>query len=398
MNGNTLRSEVEACMDEIVAIRRDIHRHPEIGRSEERTSALIREKLAEYGVDAIERPVPTAVTALIHGSAGAGRCVALRADIDALPVNEETGLSFASETPGMMHACGHDMHAAMLLGAAKALCGMRDRFPGTVKLIFQHSEDTLPGGAMELVEKGVLENPHVDAIYAIHMLPDAERVGKIGLRAGSVTTAVDLYDVTVTGRGGHGSEPQKTDDPILAACQMIVDMQQIVSRRIDPLETGIVSIGSIHSGGAPNVIPGEAKFGGVARAFSEEVRESIRSQMFAIGRGMESISGCKVDIYHYQGYPAAYNDADLVDCAREAVRSELGDDAVVELERPMGFSEDFAYYRQMTGTPSAYLLLYGGQGGEELYPLHSPRVVLREEAMPFGIRAMARIAVEYLNR
>ncbi len=394
---STIQTRSEACIDEIVSIRRDIHRHPEIGRSEVRTSALIREKLAEYGVDKIEQPVPTAVVALIHGTMGDGKCVALRADIDALPVTEDTGLPFSSETPGMMHACGHDMHASMLLGVAKVLCGMREQFRGTVKLIFQHSEDTLPGGAKELVEKGVLENPHVDAIYAIHMLPDETLLGKVGMRAGAMTTSVDLYDVTVTGRGGHGSEPQKTDDPILAACQMIVDMQQIVARRIDPLETGILSIGSIHSGDAPNVIPGEVKFGGVSRAFSEEVRETIRQQMFAIGKGMESISGCKMDIYHYYGYPAAYNDEELVDCAKKAVADELGSDAIVELERPMGFSEDFAYFRQMTGTPSAYFMLFGGQGGDALYPLHSPKMTLREEAMPYGIRAMASIAVEFLN-
>lgn len=394
---SAIQSAAEACIDEIVAIRRQIHQNPEIGRKEVKTSALIREKLAEYGVDKIESPVPTAVVALIHGKAGEGKCVALRADIDALPVQEDTGLPFASQTPGMMHACGHDMHASMLLGVAKVLCGMRDQFRGTVKLIFQHSEDTLPGGAMELVEKGVLENPHVDAIFAIHMLPDENLVGKVAMRNGPMTTSVDLYDVTITGRGGHGSEPQKTDDPILAACQMIVDMQQIVARRIDPLETGILSIGSIHSGDAPNVIPGEVKFGGVSRAFSEEVRETIRQQMFAIGKGMESVSGCNVDIYHYYGYPAAYNDAELVDVARKAVSDELGADAVVELDRPMGFSEDFAYYRQMSGTPSAYFMLYGGHGGDEVYPLHSAKCVLKEEAMPYGIRAMSSIAMEYLN-
>lgn len=393
-----IQAAAEACIDEIIAIRRDIHQHPEIGRSEVRTSALIREKLAEYGVDKIESPVPTAVVALIHGKAGEGKCVALRADIDALPVTEDTGLPFASQTPGMMHACGHDMHASMLLGVAKVLCGMRDEFRGTVKLIFQHSEDTLPGGAMELVEKGVLENPHVDAIYAIHMMPDEKLVGKIGVRSGPMTTSVDLYDVTITGQGGHGSEPHKTTDPILTACQMIVNMQQIIARRIDPLETGILSIGSIHSGDAPNVIPGEIKFGGVSRAFSEEVRETIRQQMFAIGKGMESVSGNHVDIYHYYGYPAAYNDAAEVECAREAITAELGEDAIVELERPMGFSEDFAYYRKMAGTPSAYFMLYGGHGGDAVYPLHSAKCCMKEEAMPYGIRTMASIAIHYLNR
>lgn len=392
-----IQQAAEQCTEEIVSIRRQIHRHPEIGRKEVQTSALIREKLQEYGVDAIESPVPTAVVALIHGHKP-GKCVALRADIDALPVTEETGLPFASEVPGMMHACGHDMHASMLLGAAKVLCGMRDAFSGTVKLIFQHSEDTLPGGAKELVEKGVLENPHVDAIYAIHMMPDEELVGKIAMRSGPMTTSVDLYDITVTGRGGHGSEPQKTDDPILAACQMVVAMQQIVARRVDPLETAIVSIGSIHSGDAPNVIPGEVKFGGVSRAYSEEVRETIRQQMFGIAKGMESISGCHFDVYHYYGYPTVVNDDALVDIARDAVKEELGADAVVELDKPMGFSEDFAYYQQMTGTPCAYFMLYGGHGGDQVYPLHSDHCILKEEAMPAGIRTLASIATAYLNR
>ena len=386
-----------ACAEEITEIRRAIHRHPEIGRNEVQTSALIREKLAEIGVDKIESPVPTAVVALIHGGLGEGKCVALRADIDALPVTEDTGLPFSSEVPGMMHACGHDMHAAMLLGVAKVLCGMRDQFKGTVKLIFQHSEDTLPGGAKELVEKGVLENPKVDAIYAIHLMPDEEAVGKVAMRSCPVTTSVDLYDVTVTGQGGHGSEPHKTNDPILAACQMIVNMQQIVARRVDPLETGVMSIGSIHSGGAPNVIPGEIKFGGVSRAYSEEVRETIRQQMFDIAKGMESISGCHFDIYHYYGYPTAYNDKELVDLAREAILEELGPDSIVELERPMGFSEDFAYYRQLGGVPSAFLMVYAGHNGDTVYPLHSAKCSMKEEAMPYGIRTLACIALNYLK-
>lgn len=398
MGMETLKDRAEACYDEIVDIRRRIHRHPEIGRNEHVTSALIREKLAEYGVDKIESPVPTAVVALINGNKGPGRCVALRADIDALPVQEETGLPFASEVPNMMHACGHDMHASMLLGAAKLLCGMRDEFCGTVKLIFQHSEDTLPGGAKELVEKGVMENPHVDAAYAIHVLPDDNMVGKIGIRKGPMTTSVDLYDITVNGKGGHGSEPQKTTDPILAACQMVVAMQQIVARRVDPMETAVMSIGNINAGIAPNVIPGQCKFGGVSRAYNEDVRETIRQQMFAIAKGMESISGCEFDVYHYYGYPAAFNDGELVDCAREALEQELGPDRVVELDKPMGFSEDFAYFRQLAGVPSAYFMLFAGHVGEETYSLHNPKCCVKEEAMPYGIRALVSMAVHYLNR
>ncbi len=392
-----LKVVAENCMEEMRSIRRLIHRFPEIGRNEFRTAALIHEKLLEYGVDSVEHPVPTAVVALIHGKKGPGKCAALRADIDALPVQEDTELEYASEIPGMMHACGHDMHATMLLAAAKFLCDMREQFSGTVKLIFQHSEDTLPGGAKELIEKGVLENPRVDAMYAIHVMPDEGRVGKVGIRTGAMTTSVDLYDVTVTGRGGHGSAPHTTTDPILCACQMIVNMQQIIARRVDPMETGVMSIGSIHAGNAPNVIPGEVKFGGVSRAFNEEVREVIRSQMFDIAKGMESISGCSVDIYHYYGYPAAYNDPGLVALARAALTKELGSEALVELEKPAAFSEDFAYYYKDGGVPSAFFLIYAGHEGDKVYPLHNAKCAMKEEVMPYGARALAAMALEYLN-
>lgn len=392
-----IKSKADRCLEEIIAIRRDIHRHPEVGRTEVRTSKLIREKLTEFGVDSVESPCPTAVVGLIHGTLGGGKCIALRADIDALPVTEETGLPFASETPGVMHACGHDMHTAMLLGVAKMLCSMRDQFRGTVKLIFQHSEDTLPGGAKELVEQGVMENPKVDAIIGLHMFPDATRIGQIGMRVGPLTTSVDLYDVTVRGKGGHGSAPQTTNDPILAASQMIVMLQQIVARRINPLETAIFSIGSIHSGDAPNIIPSEATFSGIARSYSDSVREEVNQQVYDIARGVESISGCKVDINHYEGYPTAENDEDLVQLARSAVSAELGPEAIVELKQPLSFSEDFSYYSKMTGVPSAYFMLFGGYEGE-LVSLHNPKCILHEEAMPSGMTALCSVAISYLNR
>lgn len=392
-----IKSAADGCYEEIVAIRRDIHRHPEVGRTEVRTSGLIRKKLEEYGVDRIDSPCPTAVVGIIMGTLGDGRCIAIRADIDALPVTEETGLPFASETPGVMHACGHDMHASMLLGVAKVLCGMRNQFRGCVKLIFQHSEDTLPGGAKELVEKGVMDNPKVDAIFGLHMMPDKTRIGQLGVREGPLTTSVDLYDVTISGKGGHGSAPQTTTDPILAACQMIVMLQQIVARRVDPLETAIFSIGSIHSGDAPNIIPGEAKFSGIARSYSDEVRAAVNQQVYDIARGIEHASGNKVDINHYEGYPTATNDKDLLDLARRAISAELGSDTIVELPTPLSFSEDFSYYTKMTGVPGVYMMLFGGCGNE-LVSLHNPKCVLHEEAMPVGVSALVSSAVAFLNR
>lgn len=392
----TIMEKARECFPEIQELRRDIHRHPELGRTELRTSALIRRKLEEYGVDSIESPVPTAVVGVIYGKRGAGRCVALRCDIDALPVQEQTGLPFASENDGVMHACGHDMHAAMMMGVAKILCGMRDEFPGCVKLIFQHSEDTLPGGALELTQKGVLENPHVDAIFGMHVQPEEETVGKFGLITGAMTTAVDLYEVTVSGKGGHGSEPQNTTDPVLAAAQMIVAMQQIVARRVDPMEMAVMSIGMINGGQAVNVIPSEVKFSGVSRTYSEEVRDVITEQMMQIARGIETLSGNTVDVKHTGFYPCAYNDAGLIALADEAISAELGAEAVSYMPRPMSFSEDFSYYTKLGGIPGAFIMLSAGHEGE-LAPLHNPKCAMKEEAMPYGMSALVSIALRYLN-
>lgn len=393
---DTIKVMAEDCIDEIVAIRRDIHRHPEVGKTEFRTSKIIREKLKEYGVESIESPCPTAVVGLIHGSKDNGKCIALRADIDALPIEEETGLSFASETPNIMHACGHDMHTSMLLGAAKILCNMREHFQGTVKLIFQHSEDTLPGGAKELVEKGVMENPKVDAIIGMHMLPDENHVGEIGIKGGPLTTSVDLYEFTIHGRGGHGSAPQTTDDPILAAAQMIVLLQQIISRKIDPLETAIFSIGNISGGSAVNIIPSEVKFAGVSRTYSETVREEIDRQIKGIAHGIELTSGNTVDINHGKYYPSLSNDWNLTDFVKKTLIDSMGEENIINLKRPMSFSEDFSYYPIETGVPCTFLLLFAGYEGE-FVSLHNPKCILREEAMLNGIVALANIAIKFLS-
>ncbi len=391
----SLYEEAQNILEEIVEIRREIHRHPEIGRKEFRTSELIRKKLAEIGVDEIISPVPTAVIGLIHGGKGEGKCVALRADIDALPVTEETGLPYSSQEPGMMHACGHDMHASMLLGTAKILCNHREDFAGTVKLIFQHSEDTLPGGAKELVEVGALENPHVDAIFGMHVNPD-EKIGKIGMLAGPLTTSVDLYDITVKGKGGHGSTPQLTKDPILAACQAVVLLQQIPGHYVDPLETVIFPICSIHSGDAPNVIPGEAKFSGIARSYLDSIRKDVTKQVFDIAAGMEKVSGCEFDINHYEGYPACYNDEALTELAEAAIGEALGEDSIIHFEKPLSFSEDFSYFTKMTGTPGCYMMLFAGHEGP-LVALHNPKCAVKEEAMPYGMAAMSSVALKYLG-
>lgn len=380
---------------EIVEIRRDFHRHPEFGGSEYRTSKIIRDKLVEYGVDSVESPVPTAVVGLIHGLKDNGKCVALRADIDALPVKEQTGLPYASENEGFMHACGHDMHSSMLLGVAKILASRRDEFDGVVKLIFQHSEDTLPGGAKELVEKGVMENPKVDAVYGLHVYP-SEEIGKINVLDGPATTSFDVYDFTVNGKGGHGSAPHTANDPIFAACQAVTLLQQIPSRRIDASETVIFPICTFNAGDAVNIIPATANFSGVARTYNNKVRPQIKDEIEKVIKGVESISGCHIDIKHIVGYPSCFNDKATTDIARKALIKNIGKENVIEAEGPYSFSEDFSYYSEMTGIPSSFMFLSAGHE-LELAPLHNPRCAVKEEAMKTGMTAMASVAIEFLN-
>ena len=397
MKNVELLQAIQEMMPEIIEIRRDIHRHPEIGRKEFRTTALIKEKLQEYGVDEIKSLMPTGAVALIRGEREADVCIALRTDIDALPVQEETGLPYSSQVPGMMHACGHDMHASMMLGVAKYLCSNRDKFAGTVKLIFQPSEDTLPGGAKELVEKGVMENPHVNAIFGMHLIPDEKEIGTVEFHEGPLTTSVDLFDITVIGKGGHGSTPHLTKDPILAACQMVTLLQQIPARYIDPLETVIFPVCSFHSGEAPNVIPGEAKFGGIARSYLPSVRKQVAEQVFQIAKGVEALSGTKVDINHYEGYPACYNDPALTREAMEAVSEALGEEHAEEISLPYSFSEDFSYYTEMTGTPGLFIMVKAGHIGE-MVALHNAKCAMSEEAMPLGMAAMITVALNYLDK
>ena len=228
-------------------------------------------------------------------------------------------------------------------------------------------------------------------------MPDEAKVGQIAFHEGPLTTSVDLFDITVKGKGGHGSTPHLTKDPILAACQMVTLLQQIPARYIDPLETVIFPVCSFHIGDAPNVIPNEAEFSGIARSYLPEIRKQVTEQVFEIAKGVEAISGATVDINHYDGYPACFNDPELTRAVRTSVSQVLGEDMIVDLEKPLSFSEDFSYFTEMTGTPGAYMFLYGGHEGE-LVALHNAKCAMKEEAMPYGIAAMTSAVIGYLNK
>ena len=393
-----IRTFVDSIFDELVAIRRDIHAHPETGMRETRTAALIRSELEKMGVDEIQQPLPTAVVALIHGKKGAGKCVALRADIDALPVHEETGLPFASVNEGVMHACGHDLHTTMLLGAARTLCHFRDRFAGTVKLIFEPSEDLMPGGARALVAAGVMESPHVDAIFGQHVCPsENDSVGRMQLYKGYFTSAVDLFHIAVHGKSGHGAAPHTAHDAIACAGYLITALQTVVSRRIDPMDSAVLTVGTMSGGDAVNITAGEARMVAVLRSFSDTARDTAIEEVNRICKGIGIAFSCDIEVRLEEGYALQYNDGAMIDLVEQAVTEELGADKVIHLDRPFSGSEDFSFFGKLTNTPSAFMMIDAGRG-EELVSLHNGKIVFNEDVMKHGVTGLTAIALEYLSR
>jgi len=387
---------------EMKAIREDLHRHPELSYKEVRTSAIVIEKLKEYGVDEVEQVWNTGVVALIKGNRGEGKCIAIRADLDALPVTEDTGLEYSSETPGVMHACGHDLHVTTLLAAAKLLCDNRD-FAGCVKLIFQPAEEAAnpkdpTGGALHMVEHGCLENPKVDAIIGLHVNPSYDKPGAFGLRKGIITSGFDIYRFDIHGKTAHGSMPHTGNDAVLAASQLIVMLQQVVSRNVDPLKTAILTVGTINGGTAINVIPDYVYAGGVFRYYDNDTAQVIKEHTFDVAKGVESISGCKIEVTALPGYRCVDNDSDMVDLCEAALKEELGEDACFFMDEPASGSEDFSYYSLCSGIPCSFMWLNTPPiVGTELSPLHSSKCAMSSESIRPGAAGLASIAVKYLN-
>ena len=393
---NIVLNEAESIFNDIVEIRRDIHRHPEQGNQEFRTSALVKEKLKEYGVDEILEPTETGVIGVVKGRKGDGKVVGLRCDMDALPVTEKTNLPFSSEVQGAMHACGHDMHTAMMLGNARILCKLRDEFSGTVKLIFEPSEEVQPGGARMIIDSGMVDD--VDAFFGLHVNPSEAEVGKICLRKGSTATSADEVHISVIGKSGHGSTPHKANDAILAACQLNVLMCQIQSRNIDPLDTCILTVNVIEGGIKSNVIADKCKLIATIRAYTQETREITIEKIHDICRGVEKISGCKVDEDIRLGYDAMVNDENLIDIISDYYDIEMGPDSYKEMKEPFGGSEDFSFFSTKTGKPAVLMFLSAGHAeGMPVSTLHSHDCTFDEESMKYGMTAMTNAALAVLK-
>jgi amidohydrolase len=371
-----------------IAWRRHLHAHPELSFQEAETSRYVEETLQSFDGLELSRPAPTSVVASLQG-ARPGKVLALRADMDALPIQEETGLEFASTRPGVMHACGHDGHTAMLLATARLLSMRRDELAGEVRFVFQHAEEKPPGGARQLVDAGVMDD--VDLILGAH-LASMKDVGRVGCRPGPIAAAADTFSAEIRGRGGHAAAPHRALDPVVVAAQVVTNLQQLVSRSVDPLASAVVSVTRFHAGTADNIIPEAVELGGTVRTFDPAVRESLRAGLERVFRGVTDAHGATYTLDYVEGYAAVINDEGAAALVEAAARAELGEDALMEAEPIMG-GEDFSAYLEKA--PGAFFWV--GAGSEDAVPHHHPRFTVDESALRPGIAVFARAALDYLS-
>jgi amidohydrolase len=371
-----------------IAWRRHLHANPELSFQEVETSGYVEETLRGIGGLELTRPTPTSVVATLSG-ARPGKVLALRADMDALPIQEETGLEFASTRPGVMHACGHDGHTAMLLASAKALTERRNDLAGEVRFLFQHAEELLPGGASQLVAAGVMDG--VDLVVGAH-LASIKDVGRIGCPAGPLAAAADTFSAEIRGRGGHAAAPHRALDPVVVAAQVVTNIQHLVSRTVNPIASAVVSVTRIHAGTADNVIPESVELGGTVRTFDPTVRASVRDGLERVLRGVTEAHGAEFTLDYVDGYAAVVNDPEAAALVEAAARVELGEEAVMKVDPIMG-GEDFSAY--LAEAPGAFFWV--GAGSDDAYPHHHPRFVLDEAAFRSGIAVFVRTALDYLS-
>jgi amidohydrolase len=396
---NNLKDQIKSLsseyLEEIRAIRRHLHQHPELSCEEFKTSEFICKKLDEYGITYVKGVAETGIVGIINGISPESKNVALRADMDALPIREENEVEYKSLVPSKMHACGHDVHMASLLGTARILHKIRERFEGSVKLIFQPSEETYPGGAIRMIREGVLKNPEPVSVIGQHVINTVD-AGKIGLKAGPYMASTDEIYLTVKGKGGHAATPEQLVDPILIASHIVVALQQIVSRNANPIVPTVVSFGKIMGEGRTNVIPDKVTLEGTVRTYDESWRISIHEKITHMASMVATAMGgsCEVKIAH--GYPFLDNDVPLTDKVREWSADYLGEKNVVDIDARMT-SEDFAYFAKEV--PSCFYRL--GIRNEEkgiVSNLHTSTFDVDEQCLETGMGLMAWIAINRLNQ
>lgn len=387
-----VHSLIENIQGEVVSWRRHLHKYPELSFQEENTAQFVFEKLKSFGNLEISRPTKTSVMARLIGKQP-GKVIALRADMDALPILEENDFDFVSQKKGVMHACGHDGHTAMLLGTAWVLTQLKNQIKGEVRFIFQHAEEVPPGGAQELVQAGVLNG--VDMIVGSH-LSSALPVGKIGLSYGPMMAGADTFNIKVLGEGGHASQPELTIDPIVIGTQIVTNLQHIVSRYRDAQETLVVSVTQFNAGGAINVIPDKISIGGSVRSFNPELREKVPTFIERIVKGIAEAHGATYKFNYQFGYAPTINDEEVTRLMDETVCEIFSEDNR-EILKPIMGSEDFSAYQHMT--PSSYIFI-GARNEEKgiTYPHHHPRFTIDEQALRYGVQLLVHGTYKMLNQ
>jgi amidohydrolase len=380
--------------EEVISHRRHLHQHPELSFQEFETSKYIQNVLDKHHIEYKIGYVKTGIVAIIEGKNPTSKVIALRGDMDALPIQEDTGLDFASVNEGIMHACGHDMHTSSLLGCAIILNQLKGQFEGTVKCIFQPGEELLPGGAKLMIEEGVLDNPKVEKIFGQHVYPELQ-VGQVGFRSGMYMASADEIYITVTGKGGHGALPHKIIDPILISSHLLIALQQVVSRMANPGTPSVLSFGFIEGKGATNVIPNEVKLKGTFRTFDEVWRKEAHIKITEITENLVKSMGGTVDLDIRVGYPFLTNHQETTERAKKVAQDYLGAENVLDLDLRMT-AEDFAYFSQAAhgcfyrlGTSNDAENINGG--------LHHPQLLLDDAALRFSTGLMAAMAIAELK-
>ncbi|EMP7251703.1 TPA: amidohydrolase [Enterobacter cloacae] len=367
--------------DEVIRWRRHIHANPDLSFQEKPTADFIARELANLPELTISRPLENSVVAVLQGEKP-GPMWALRADIDALPLQEESGEAFSSTKPGIMHACGHDAHTAMLMGAAKVLCHLRSQLCGSIKFIFQPAEEVPPGGARELVEKGVVDD--VEKIFGLHVFPTSP-TGNITLKEGVYVASSDNFDITIFGRGGHGSMPQFCIDPVVIGAEVVTTLQNVVARNLDPINAPVLTIATFQAGDSYNVIPDSARLAGTVRTHNQQVREQVPQLVQRIVEGVVSAHGARCEIRWQQGYAVGNNHADTNAIAKAAIAAHFEEGTLQLADRALFGSEDFSSYQEKV--PGTFLFI--GCGNEEkgaVWNVHNPHFRIDEAALAVGVK------------
>lgn len=375
----------------LVNIRRDFHKEPELGFEEYKTSQKIKKYLDDMGIE-YENVAKTGIKAVIKGNGT--KTIALRADMDALPIEEKAQHQYKSQIPGKMHACGHDAHMTILLGAAMILKSMENELEGNVVLLFEPAEETV-GGARFMVEEGVLENPYVDAVIGLHV-DESLQCGTIGFKSGAAFAASNPFSVKIRGKGAHGAHPDMGIDPVTITCNVINALQTMISRETPPTEPAVVTVGAIHGGTAENIIPDEVEFKGTMRTMSSQHRQYLKSRFKEVVEGVSASMRGSAEINMIDGYPSVYNDDSMLEFARETVAEIIDKDNIIDLKNPSMGVESFAYFSMER--PSVYYFL--GCGNNEkgvIHPAHNGMFDIDEDCLTLGAALQALLAYRFLN-